>query len=1347
MADSVRADGPTGRAPPPDVLQVHHPDEFLASPEQEPFALLSMLSTADGVGTEYVLLRMQGALDVAALNEAVARLFEANEVWRSSWRSVQGRVMARVWPSAALGHDIDGPVQQVDLRDLLPQAAQEALQVEVRRRVQAPALVPGVPCIRCTLFRIAPEEHALLIGGHHLALDGYALFVLLPRQLRQAYRAARSGGEWSVPDGLSYREFCAQSRAALQERSEAHRSYWAQALADPPAPLALPTDRVRAAHRSYAGQRRYRRLSPELQEDLRKRAAALGVSFVDLWMAGLALMLARYADAHDLLIAVPNANRRRAELSELFACVLRTATVRCRPQEELTVREFVEQVRSSKRAAYKHLDPNPEAYLDEGSLVGRSARPQVFLNYQPEAMNFRLDGLSVQAERRDPGWTTYDLGFDLADEKQGLLCAVEFDTQLFDASTALRLLDQLITIVERLSEHPDTTLESLPIAMTLHSTPGLAGPGLQIGPHETVLQVVQQVVAQRGSEPAILCCGEAKSYAQLWARAGEIAAALQEQAVGAHDFVVLLLKDPVQAVVSMLGVLRAGAAYVPLGPGMAKDHLAHVLRDTQPKVLLVDVEGEAAVAGLEPQVMRVCVPEVPQGGAVQLAEVLPSQPAYMIYTSGSTGTPKGVLVGHDNLHAQLQARLQSYGPMGPRGLTLQSLSFDSAIAFIYGSLASGGTLVLPTWDERRDPGSVLRLIEAAEVTHIDTIPCMYAELVERDHHRVMAGLRDVVLGGEALTHALARRHFETYPKVVLHNEYGPTETTVFSSVAHLRALPERITIGEPIPGTWCYILDSKGRLVPEGVPGELYIGGPGVTRGYHRRPDLTHAAFVPNPFSLGGPTLYRTGDRVRIDAEQRLDFLGRVDRQVKIRGYRVELGHVESALSQLSHVLQAAVVVQRRDEAPLALIAFVTTEAEVTAPQLRASLREVLPAYMVPQRVQVLPALPTTAAGKVDHAALLKMAEHDELDPDLEQYPDDFPRTQAEDQLACLWEELLERAHVGREVDFFEAGGDSIMAMRMLGRVQTMFGVEVPLSVFVHARTIERLAARLHAEGLVEEESLVVKYREGSKPPFWVMHAVGGHIVFARRMLPYLADEQPLYGIQARGLDGRQAAFTSLQEMADHYTELIVEHQPEGPYLLGGPSYGGLIAWAVAQRLERRGAEIRLLALLDAWAPGYPIKLPRRRRVAEALAAKRDVLRDLRPSTLVDVARAAIAASRDDEGYRQYDPMDRFGAEARDPQIQAVMSSTESVYGIMQSFMDGYAPTPADFPVQLFRARPPTGWPGVRFDDPLNGWTRLCGRPPGVMYFDCDHHALLEEPMVRPVVRHLNYLIESAMDP
>ncbi|CAN0555302.1 unnamed protein product [Laminaria digitata] len=247
-------------------------------------------------------------------------------------------------------------------------------------------------------------------------------------------------------------------------------------------------------------------------------------------------------------------------------------------------------------------------------------------------------------------------------------------------------------------------------------------------------------------------------------------------------------------------------------------------------------------------------------------------------------------------------------------------------------------------------------------------------------------------------------------------------------------------------------------------------------------------------------------------------------------------------------------------------------------------------------------------------------------------------------------------------------------------------------------------------------------------------------------MLPYLADDQPLYGIQARGLDGRQAAFTSLEEMADHYTDLIVEHQPEGPYLLGGPSYGGLIAWAVAQRLQRRGAEIRLLALLDAWAPGYPIKLPRRRRVAQALAARKDVLRDLRPGTLVGVARAAIAASRDDEGYRQYDPMDRFGAEARDPQIQAMMSSTESVYGIMQSFMDRYAPTPADFPVQLFRARPPTGWPGVRFDDPLNGWTRLCRRPPGVMYFDCDHHALLEEPMVRRVVRHLNYLIESAMD-
>ncbi|HJL18330.1 MAG TPA: AMP-binding protein, partial [Sandaracinaceae bacterium LLY-WYZ-13_1] len=711
-------------------------------------------------------------------------------------------------------------------------------------------------------------------------------------------------------------------------------------------------------------------------------------------------------------------------------------------------------------------------------------------------------------------------------------------------------------------------------------------------------------------------------------------------------------------------------------------------------------------------------------------------PAYVIFTSGSTGRPKGVVVTHRNLVHENDARRAVYGP--PRGPTLSAhaFAFDAAAACTYWALTGGGALVLLDADERRDPAVLRARIAEHGVRTLDVPPALYRLLLDGDPSPLRS-LRTVIVGGEAVSPSLARTHRARLGDARLFDEYGPTETTVFSTVHEVGGgdadgSGDAIPIGRPIHRTRARICDAAGRLVVRGAMGELWLAGAGVSAGYLRRPEQTAAAFVEHP-ALG--RTYRTGDRARWDGGGRLAFLGREDAQIQVQGHRVELREVEAALEALAGVARAAVVPRRTDgETRLHAYLVPLADAELKPSALRDALRSTLPAPMRPSTFTRIDALPLGPSGKVDVARLPPPSPIPEAPVSHWRHE---PRTQAEDVLARAFRDALGTAPASVHDSFFDLGGTSLSAVRVLAALHRELGVRVPLSAFVRAPSIAGLADRLHREELLDEEPLVVVVHEGrDRPPFWLVHPVGGHVVFAERIAARWSPDQPLYGIQARGLDGRRPPIRDMDTMADLYVRLIRRAQPTGPYFVGGPSQGGLVALEIAQRLRAQGETVGMLAMLDCWAPGWE---PRRVGPVRHVLDHLDALRDLSWRERLEYlqARWRRRLDRMQSEWMEY----RIGDEADRGPIYDTLREVERAN---EELADAYTPRPYPGRIHLFRAVKVPRSPGLRFDDPTLGWSRWAKGGVVVVEIDSAHHTMLDEPGVDLVARQLEHHLRRA---
>ena len=1010
-------------------------------------------------------VRLRGVLEVGALREALNVIVGRHEALRSTF-VVRGeepvQVVAERWA-------VELPV--VDLSA----GAEGEREGEVERVLRAEARRPfdlGTDLmLRALLVRVGEQEHVLLLTMHHIASDGWSMGVLT-RELTALYAAIAQGREPGLaPLPIQYGDYAVWQRGWLQGAElEKQLAYWTGELAGAPATLQLPTDRPRPAVQTYRGAREVALLSRGLSDALHALSQRERVTLFTTLLAAFTVLLHRHAGTEDVVVGTAIAGRRRVETEPLIGFFVNTLVLRVDLSGDLTFREFLGQVRERVLEAYDHQDLPFEKLVEElrpeRSLSWTPLVQVLFVLQDGDQPTLEFPGLTASPVEVNKGTAKFDLSASVTETPRGLRVTLEYNTDLYDAGTIRRVLGHYETLLKGIVADPGQRVTRLPLLPEAERHQVLVEWNATQAPFPETACIHGLFEAQVERTPeaiAVIFADQSLTYRQLNQRANQLAHYLQKRGVGPDVLVGLCLERSLNMVVGLLGILKAGGAYVPLDPTDPKERLAFMLHDARVSVLVTE---QRTLEGLpEPGVPAVCLDAdwgvlAREGQDDPVSRATADHLSYVIYTSGSTGKPKGVMTTHravSNLVSWMQARF----PMNGMDVVLQKTpyTFDASVVEFFPALLVGARLVMARPEGHRDGRYLIDTICAERVSRLKLVPSLMQAMIEEPGLEGCTSLRWVSCGGEALSRAVLER-FRERLSVEFVNLYGPTEATVDATfwVSGQQGPPDVVPIGRPIANTQLYILDAHMQPVPVGVPGELYIGGVGLARGYLERPELTAERFLPNPFSAeAGALLYKTGDLGRYLADGNIEYLGRLDDQVKVRGFRIELGEVETALCEHPDVRESVVVVREDTPGEKRLVAYVVPRqgAALTIDSLRHVVQAKLPEYMVPSAFILLASVPLASSGKADRRSLPVPAT---MRSDLDYVA---PQDAMERQIAQIWEETLGVHPVGVTDNFFELGGHSLLAVRIINAIEQTIGLRLPVSVLFEGATIRHLAQAL----------------------------------------------------------------------------------------------------------------------------------------------------------------------------------------------------------------------------------------------------------------------------------------------
>ncbi|MEB1529286.1 non-ribosomal peptide synthase/polyketide synthase, partial [Xanthomonas sp. WHRI 7945] len=1038
-------------------------------------------------------LRLTGELHRTALRASLDRIVVRHESLRTIFASADGAphqvIVSEGIGFALLEHDLRAMEASAQAATLAELSAEEA---------RAPFDLAAGPLIRGRLLQLADDDHVLLVTQHHIVSDGWSIALLI-RELGALY-AAFSQGEADplAPLPIQYADYAAWQRQWLQgDVLQRQIAFWREHLAGAPALLELPSDRPRPATQSYRGDAVEVRLGQELTGALHALSQRHGVTLFMTLLAGWSALLSRMSGQDEVVIGSPIANRQRAEVEPMVGFFVNTLALRVKLDADPSVAELLAQIKATTLGAYAHQDLPFEQVveaLQPARSLSHSPLFQALLalnNTSADAL--RLPGLMLSTIDVAQRTTQFDLTLSLVETADGLVGSLAYAVDLFDQVTVQRMFGHWTTLLEAMVTDDAQSLSRLSLLSLGERQRILAGFNATRveHPHDKTIHALFEAQAARHPDAVAVECGDGRlSYGELNHRANRLAHHLAALGVRCDERIALCMERGIEMVVGVLGILKAGAAYVPLDPDYPPERLAFMLSDSAPVALLTDTVHAERLSVLNPPRMvvldgaddRSAIAKYPQHDP-QVKELAPHHLAYVIYTSGSTGRPKGVMVEHRQLVASTLARTHAYSKY-ERFLLLSSIAFDSSVAGIFGTLASAGTLLIPEEVSARDLDAIAALVERLQATTLLCVPSLARLILEHLSRHTERSLREIIVAGETCPPALRDMAASFVPTLTLYNEYGPTEATVWATLYRASAGDGGpVPIGRPVANTRIYVLDRHGALLPVGVAGELHIGGAGVARGYLGRPDLTAERFLADPFSNDADArMYRTGDMGRWLADGNLQYLGRNDFQVKIRGFRVELGEIEAKLSACAGVREAAVIVREDVADDRRLVAYVVAQPGMapSAAELRMQLSQDLPEYMIPSAFVGLDALPLTPNGKLDRKALPAPDQSAIASRDYQ-----APVGDSEQMLAGLWQELLGLKQIGRADHFFELGGHSLLAVRLVARLRAMLGIDVPLRD-VFARPILSELAQLVSGATVSSQAAIVPVqRDMALPLSW----------------------------------------------------------------------------------------------------------------------------------------------------------------------------------------------------------------------------------------------------------------------
>ncbi|HEX9936043.1 MAG TPA: amino acid adenylation domain-containing protein, partial [Longimicrobium sp.] len=1030
VAERVEALRRAGAPVLPPIVAAPRGDALPLSFAQERLWFLDRLQPGSAVYNLPLVARLTGALDAAALERALGEVVRRHEALRTTFAEADGQPVQVIAPFAGFALPLE------DLSGLDAEAREAAVEARTAEEAACPFDLAAGPLFRPALLRLGAEEHVLLLCMHHVVSDEWSTEVLFA-ELAALYGAFREGRASPLPEpAVQYADFAAwQRRVMAGEVLDGRLAWWRERLAGAPAQLELPTDHPHPAVQSHRGARAERRLPAGLLERLRALGRSAGATEFMVLLGAFKALLARYGAGDDVVVGSPAAGQTRRELEALVGCFVNTLVLRTDLSGDPGFRELLRRVRETTLGAWEHQDVPFErlvAELAPERSLSRSPLFQVmFVQENAGPKSAGLPGLETRRGYAGSATSKFDLTLSFDDDQ----AALEYATDLFEPATAQRMLAHLERVLEQVAADPDVRLSQLELLGGAERALVLEEWNRTEAEYPAELCIHQLFEAQAARTPAAVAVvvEEAElTYGELNERANRLAHHLVRLGVGRESRVGVCLERGIEMIVSLLAVLKAGGAYVPLDPAYPAERLAFTLADSGVVALLTQesLRSTLPVAhGMTVVSVDGAAAEIVRESAEPLGSgATPRSLAYLIYTSGSTGVPKGVAIEHQSAVALLSWAAAVFTAEELSGvLAATSISFDLSVFEIFLPLSLGGRVIVV-----ENALALPRSAAADQVRLVNTVPSAMAALLKSDG--IPSGVRTVNLAGEPLRAELVDALYTRGGIERVYDLYGPSEDTTYSTWT-LRRAGGPATIGRPISNTRAYVLGAAQLPLPAGVPGELYLGGRGLARGYLGRPGLTAERFVPDPFSgEPGARLYRTGDRARWRADGTLEYLGRLDHQVKVRGFRIELGEVEAALRRNPGV--ADCVVLAREDAPgdRRLVAYVVGGVETDA--LRAQLRRSLPEHMVPSAFVSLDHLPLTPNGKLDRKALPA--------PELASAGERHvaPRTPVEEVLAGIWCEVLRRDRVGVTENFFELGGHSLLATRAVSRIAELFAVE-----------------------------------------------------------------------------------------------------------------------------------------------------------------------------------------------------------------------------------------------------------------------------------------------------------------
>jgi amino acid adenylation domain-containing protein len=1307
-----------------------HPDGDLTVSFAQ--ARLWFLDRLDGASATYnipVSLQLFGTLNLTALEMAVKTIVRRHQVLRTHFELINDA------PIQIINNDLSVNIPIVDLQQLSePEQSAKVKQLAIDES-QQPFDLAMAPLVRVILIQRSTISHVLLITMHHIISDGWSMGVFI-NEFSELYGDICANKSTQLPVlTIQYADFAHWQKQWLTGAVlDKQLNYWKQLLTGAPPLLELPTDRPRPSIQGFAGDFVEFRLEPGLSQQLNSLSKKSGTTMFMTMLAAFATLLSRYSGQDDIVIGSPIANRNRNETEPLIGFFVNTLVLRTKLQQNPTFLELLETVKQMTLDAYEHQDLPFEKLVEE-------LQPERSLSYSPlfqvmfEMENtpmgkLDLPELQIAPLELDNINAKFDLTLSIQESESGLECGWEYKTDLFDRSSIDRMAVNFQTLLLSIVANPQQRVAQLPIVnqidlnqlveewnQTQVDYPLDRCDSAQS--KQCFSQLFEQQVARNPEAIAVTFDDRILTYQELNDRANQWARHLVELGVGAETIVALVSDRHPDFLTAILAVFKAGGAYLPINPHHPTERIGQVFAQSQVPLILTSsswmsmLDSIVSNLAISPQLLD--FQQLNTGNYA--TENLPARStldnlAYVIFTSGSTGKPKGAMLEQRGMLNHLYAKITDLN-LSDKDTVAQTAAqtFDISIWQFLVALLVGGKVEIVSTEIAADPSQLLALIAREQTSILEIVPSLLRAMLQQIELTATPpelSLRWLLLTGETLPPQLCRQWLEYYPHIPIMNAYGPTECSddvthypiYLSPPAEMLNLP----IGRPISNTQLYILDKHLQPVPIGVAGELHVGGAGVGRGYLDAPELTEKVFVPNPFHPAiSPRLYKTGDKARYLPDGNIEFLDRIDYQVKIRGFRIELGEIEAVLTQHPDIQTVTVIARADKPENQYLAAYIVSSAELTTAELRDFLKQKLPDYMVPAAFVFLDRIPLTPNGKVDRKALPV--------PDLSANDTFIPPSNAlEFQLMQIWEEVLHISPIGIRDNFFDLGGHSLLAVGLMARIQQQFDKKLSLATLFQGATIEHLAQIIRSTTPDDPyaSTLMPLQRGSSHRPLFFVHPGGGTVLSYLELARNLDPQQTVYGLESLDLDEAQRLHTKVEDMAAHYIQVMQTVQPDGPYQIGGWSFGGLVAFEIGQQLRAQGQEVATVVLLDT----SPFTEFEELNVAddvdflaELLARKNGAILGIPPELDVVQAQRLLHVFK---GH--------------------ILAAND------------YKPQSYDGKVDLFLAEG-----GIASDslESIDGWQELATHGVDVHWIPGDHHTMVTQPNVRFLAEKLQVCLEN----